>query len=525
MTPTGRSVLRTLRVWFGHRSVRPLSVAWVMGLTLVAACSSPSTQTPHPSPSVSSAATGASGGVDQAVARFYSQKATWGPCQARLQCAKVTVPVHWSAPSGATIELTAARLRSTTPRAPALLMNPGGPGESGVTFLADNGKSFAALNRSFDLVSWDPRGVGASAPVTCLPNDRLDAFYAAEASPDTPEEVRQMVADTKAFIAACRANTGPVLAHVDTLSTARDMDVLRAVLGSAKLNYLGFSYGTFLGTWYAETFPGHVGRFVLDSAVDPSVGSAALTEGQARGFAQAVEAFARNCLQSTSCPLQGSVQQAKRQLADLVTRADSRPLPTSSGRPLTQSLLETGIALGMYSRQLWPVTTQALTAALKGDGTILLAMADYYNGRNRTGVYKRQHDAQAAISCLDQAETRSLAQIAAAARTIAAAYPPLGDSAGWGGATCALWPFTAVVPTRQVHARGAPPILVVGVTNDPATPYKWSRSLASQLSSGVLLTRRGEGHIGYQGGSACTDAAVERFLVTGVAPDDGKVCG
>ena len=299
--------------------------------------------------------------------------------------------------------------------------------------------------------------------------------------------------------------------------------MLRAVLGSPTLNYLGFSYGTYLGTWYAELFPQRVGRVVLDGALDPSLSTRALDREQARGFTSQVQAFIRSCLKTPRCPLRGSPAQAQKQLIQLARRVDGKPLPTRSRRPLTRSLLETGLAATMYSPQGWPYATQGLRAALKGDGTILLALADFYYQRDARGSYSNQADANTAVNCLDHAETRTIAQIDADGRALAAAYPLL-EGNGWSGLHCTQWPYRAVVPTREVQARGAAPILVVGTTGDPATPYSWAKGLAAQLASGVLLTRRGNGHTAYTSGNRCIATAVDAFLLQGTPPAKGTIC-
>ncbi len=455
---------------------------------------------------------------------FYSQELDWSGCGDGLQCADVTVPLDWDAPEGATIDLAMIRLPASGRRIASLLGNPGGPGASGVEYLRAAADSYGkALRSSFDIVYWDTRGTGESAPVTCLPNSALDEFYATDATPDTPAEEEAFVNDSQAYAQACEKNSGPVLDHVDTISTARDMDVMRAALGDETMVYLGASYGTFLGAWYAELFPWRVGRLVLDGAVDPSLTSAQYAEGQAMGFARAVQAYVDDCLTEADCPLRGSRQDAYAQLDRLMARVDEQPLPTSS-RPLTQALLVTGLVQGMYSQQLWPLVTDALTEAMNGDGTSMLLLADLYLDRGEEGTYGPTLQQLAPIYCLDHAETRTVEEIAADAVRLETEYPPFGDDIGWGSLGCALWPVEAVVPTQKLAARGAGPILVVGTTQDPATPYEWAQGLAEQLSSGVLLTREGEGHTGYGMGSACIDEAVEGYLIRGVVPDDGTRC-
>jgi pimeloyl-ACP methyl ester carboxylesterase len=438
----------------------------------------------------------------------------------------VTVPVDWSAPSGATLQLAVIRHRATGKKIGSLFTNPGGPGVSGVQDLRDRvvpqfGKS---LQSSFDLVSWDPRGTGGSSPVKCLPNSALDHFWSEDATPDTPQEVTQYVDDTKAFAQACEANTGPVLEHIDTISTAKDMDVLRAMVGDDVFSYIGASNGTYLGAWYAQEFPWRVGRMVLDGVVDPSLDGPQFAQGQAIGFARALRSYVDDCLRTQGCPLKGTRDDAYGQLGRLADQIDAQPLRTDSGRPLTQALFNTGILLGMYSQQLWPAVTKALTQAFKGNGTTMLLLADSYLERDSKGVYGETLTAFFAISCLDHPDPRSVDEIAADSARLKAAYPPFGDVLGWGQVPCQVWPFSAGVPAQKITAAGSKPILVVGTTDDPATPYEWAQSLASQLSNGRLLTRKGQGHTAYQNGSACTDKAIETYLVSGTLPAAGTVC-
>jgi pimeloyl-ACP methyl ester carboxylesterase len=457
-------------------------------------------------------------------AAFYGQKPNWTDCSGGFECTTVTVPVDWAAPGGETLKLAVLRRRATGDRLGSLFLNPGGPGVAGVEFLRGSVGRYAGLNERYDLVSWDPRGVGGSAPLNCLPNSALDAFFAEDATPDTPAEQQQFVADNKGFAAGCQAHSGALLRHVDTISTAKDMDVLRAVVADPRFTYLGGSYGTYLGGWYAELFPWRVGRLVLDGVVDPSLTSAQYAEGQAQGFGRAVTAYVDDCLSHSGCPLRGTREEAFGQLDAMMTRADARPLPSKSGRPVTQALLGTGLLQGMYFRQFWPVATRALSAALQGDGTTMLALADNYLERDENGRYGQTFQAYSPIYCLDHPETRSVEAIAADAARLKKLYPPFGDFIGWGAVNCAVWPYPGVVPAQRLTAPGSAPILVVGTTHDPATPYEWAQSLAKQLSSARLLTRVGEGHTAYGMGSDCTDRVINRYLLDGVVPAQDVTC-
>ncbi len=522
----------------------------VLGAAVLTGCSStvndppPVPPGPASTPSVSSGQPGSTAGSasdpaptaagsaaqdpakNQAFEAFYGQKPTWSGCGEALECTKVTVPVDWAAPSGATLRLAVIRHRATGRKIGSLFTNPGGPGVSGVKDLRERvvPEFGQALQSAFDLVSWDPRGTGDSSPVRCLPNSAQDHFWSEDATPDTPQEVAQYVQDTRAFAQACVANTGGLLEHIDTISTVKDMDVLRAIVGDDVFTYMGASNGTYLGAWYAQEFPWRVGRMVLDGVLDPSLTGAQLAQGQALGFTRALRSYVDDCLRTQGCPLKGTRDDAYGQLGRLLDQTDAQSLRTDQGRPLTQRLLTTGLLQGMYAQQLWPVVTKALTQAFKGNGTTALILADLYTERDAKGVYDETLTAYYAIECLDHPETRSIDAIAADAARLKAAYQPFGDVLGWDQVTCQVWPFKGGVPAQRITADGSQPILLVGTTDDPATPYEWAQSLASQLSNARLLTRKGQGHTAYQNGSACSDAAIERYLVSGVLPATGTVC-
>ena len=463
--------------------------------------------------------------TDPTLARFYRQQLQWSVCGDRMQCAQVTVPVDWGTPDGDTLQLAVLRVQATGTRIGSLLTNPGGPGEGGVAWIKAAASTFGAgVRAAYDIVGWDPRGTGQSAPVRCLGDQQLDAWFASDATPDDPSEVQQATQRAAEFATACQQRSGPAFAHLDTLSTVRDMDVLRATLGDPFLSYYGASYGTYLGAWYAQTFPWRVGRLVLDGAVDPSLTSAQYAQGQALGFSRAVDAYVADCLANSGCPLRGTADDAKTQLRALIDRADQSPLPTASGRQLTQALLTVGLIRGLYSQSYWPTVSRGITQALRGDGTTLLALADSYYERDASGRYGQISIATNPIYCLDHPETRSVDQIGADARRLEQQYPPFGDAIGWGPIGCKVWPVPGVVPAQKLTAQGAAPILVVGTTKDPATPYEWAQSLAGQLASGRLLTRVGQGHTGYRQGNDCIDVAVNKYLVQGTVPAQGATC-
>jgi pimeloyl-ACP methyl ester carboxylesterase len=476
-------------------------------------------------------ASGAPAGVtdpatEPSLATYYQQKVTWKGCDDGFTCMRYKVPLDWAKPAAATIEIAVNKLPAEGDKIGSMVVNPGGPGVSGMDYAKVARQAFGQdLLRSYDIVGFDPRGVGASDPVSCLPDSQLDAFEAEDATPDTPAELASSVAETKRFAAACVKNSGPLLAHMDTLSTVKDMDVLRALLGDDVLSYHGASYGTYIGAWYAQTFPWRVGRMVLDGAIDPSLTSQQYVAGQAEGFSRALKAYVQDCESGSDCPLRGSVEDGVNQIGTLVARADSQPLKTSDPkRALTQSLMVTGIAQALYVEQYWPTLTNGLTDAKQGDGETLLRLADAYLERDSKGHYSQIISANPATFCLDVPETRTPQQIATAAAAIQQQFPPLGGSIAWGALSCSQWPLKAVMPRQKLTAVGAAPILVLGTVDDPATPYEWAQALASQLSSGRLLTWEGSEHTAYHQGSSCIDTKVESYMLTGALPAVGTRC-
>jgi len=482
------------------------------------------------------------------LAEYYSQTLDWVGCdedpafssgtdwidamlaKSSLQCTWMTVPLDYSDPSGQTIKIAAARLVAKDSKG-SVVINPGGPGGSGVDSV--NGFADAAgtkLTASFDIVGFDPRGVSRSAPVDCVDDDMLDVFLAADV--DTTTEAGRAQAEDlfTQFGAGCAERTGPVLAHVDTISAARDMDVLRAALGEPTLTYVGLSYGTKLGATYAALFPDKVGRMVLDGGLDPTISAAERTVAQVAGFELALRAYATDCLAGDDCPLSGSVDDAVAQVVSVVEQAQESPMTTNTGRPLTGSLAITGIITPLYSQESWYLLSTALHSAIdEDDGSWLLVLADSYSGRCEgltcplaDGYYSNMMEATTAISCLDDrldTDPQTLAdQIAQVVPSLEGIVTHLVDD------SCASWPVPVVGPLESYAATGAPPIVVIGTTNDPATPYEWSQSLAKTLDSGVLVTFIGEGHTAYLGGTACIQKAVDDYLVDGTVPKNGLTC-
>ncbi|MDO7868509.1 alpha/beta hydrolase [Nocardioides jiangxiensis] len=466
-----------------------------------------------------------------ALARFYAQKLEWSRCRTGGdECATLEVPLDYRRPAGRTIGI--AVLRNPADRSPGtardLLVNPGGPGAPGTDLAATDSpfmKFPDTLYEHFNVVGFDPRGTGSSEPVDCLSDSELDAYTAGDPDPDTPAEVEEYVAAADSFGPGCQQRSGDLYRHLGTHDAARDMDVLRAALGDAEVDYLGVSYGTKLGATYADLFPKRVGRMVLDGADPPLTALDTMLE-QAHGFQVALEAYVDDCIAGGDCYLGSSRPAALQKVRDFLDEVDARPLRVGT-RELTEGGAFLGIIYPLYSKDYWPYLTDALEAALKGDGRQLLAFADLYNGRKQGGGYQdNSAEAILAINCDDDPSSLPASRIPALFPRFAEKSPTFGRIFAWGMVGCgSLGP--AEDEKRQdwhLDARGAAPIVVIGTTRDPATPLAWARKMASDLASGVLITRDGDGHGGFGHGNSCVDDAVERYLIDGTVPTDNLSC-
>jgi pimeloyl-ACP methyl ester carboxylesterase len=473
---------------------------------------------PQPSPS---ATAGAATPAPPTVAR-----AAWSDCGGGYQCATVQVPEDYAKPGGRRLGLSVTRLPATAPqeRIGALIVNPGGPGGSGVEFVRDDIKVFpASLRRRFDILGFDPRGVNLSTPVRC--QDNLDGHVALDTSPDSKAELEILVDDAQAFAEACDERNGDLLAHLSTDDVARDLDLIRIAIGDAKISYFGFSYGTLIGAIYAEMFPDHIRAMVLDGAVDPSLDLEGLRTGQARAFEAALGHFLTDCAKDRSCYFHEGGR-TRRSFDALMASIEKRPLPAiraKDRRVLTTGLAWQAVAGAMYNDAAWPALAIGLALAKRGDGSVMLLLTDPYNGRNKNGSYSNLIDAYTANTCLDFPAAKDVAVYTALAAKLRPAAPHFAAMLAYNDLTCAFWPVPAARQPAKVSADGAPPIVVIGTTGDPATPYAWAISLARQLSSGVLVTRRGEGHTGFAF-SACVQRAVTPYLLDLKAPRDGLTC-
>ncbi len=463
--------------------------------------------------------------VGPEVADFYDQDLNWEECEG-FECATIAAPIDWENPGDGQTEVALSRKVSAGDATGSLLINPGGPGGSGIEFLPPAvGMISESVQEQFHILAFDPRGVGESSPVECQDDKAKDEALSKD-YPTTPDGLAQMEADQVKFGDACLESTGALLGHVDTQSAAKDMDLIRALVGDEKLNYLGYSYGTQLGAAYAGLFPENVGRLVLDGAVDITLDDDESNLQQAIGFERAARNYVENCQQGANCPLTGSADDGMAQIKKLVDNAFDNPLPAAGDRRLTQTLAFYGIAVTLYDDQSWPYLTMGLSEAInENKGDTLLMLADIYNDRNADGTFSsNQHEAIQSIRCLDSRGNSDPEHMAKEAEKILEVAPTLGESFGYGALGCKNWPVPEVETNYEISAPGADPILVIGTTNDPATPFEWSEAMAKTLDSAVLLTWEGEGHTAYGRSNECIADEVDAYLLEGTVPAEGTTC-
>ena len=472
--------------------------------------------------------------VSAELTEFYEQTIDWTGCGDQTDCGEVTVPLDWADPSGDTITVALSRHHASGTPLGSLLLNPGGPGGSGFDYVRDYAPYLVTpeVLDSFDLIGFDPRGVNHSTPVVCYtdPADQDELLYGTYDDPYGSEGWLEELTEREAdWAAACAENTGPLLGHIDAGSVARDMDVIRAVLGDSKMNYLGYSYGTYLGTMYAELFPEKVGRMVLDGAVDPTVSDLDALATQMAGFDSALRAYMEWCLDD-ECPFVGSVDAALADARELMEGVDRRHLVASDGRELDSATVGTAVAQDLYSDQLWPSLTGVFTGLQTGDADPAFTEADSYNGREADGSYPDNgSDIYFTVTCLEGDLGTDGVDPIEGVEEIADAAPLVGSILAYDDyavldAACSQWPVPFVTPPKKFDAKGAAPIIVIGTSNDPATPYANAVSLSKQLESGVLISYEGEGHTIYAQGVSCVDDAVDDYLIRGKVPKTDPMC-
>ncbi|MBH0779986.1 alpha/beta hydrolase [Nocardia bovistercoris] len=469
--------------------------------------------------------------------RFYSQSVNWGSCEDYgdptdrfppvAQCAKITVPVDYARPDGPTAQLALTRIPASGTKIGSLLMNPGGPGVSGLSMAGIAGRT--PLSEHFDRVGFDPRGVGSSTPsILCLTPREADAERAEKPEDNTAQGIAAAEADNKEYVDRCAERTGvDFLAHVGTREVVQDMDVMRAVLGDAGLTYLGYSYGTRLGSAYAERFPDRVRALVLDGAVDSSQDPVQESLRQAAGFQGVFGAYSADCATASDCPLGTDPTASVSRFRALVDPLVATPAATSDPRGLSYDDAITGVQQALYSDDMWQALTTGLGELRQGRGDTLLQLADMYDGRREDGSYANTQDAFNAIRCVDDPRITDRAVVGRQDSEYRRAAPFLDDGRGTGAAPlelCAQWPVPNTSEPHSISAHGVPKTVVVSTTDDPATPYQAGVDLARQLGA-ALITYRGNRHTAaLVAGDECLDDAVIAYLVDLVEPARGQTC-
>jgi len=469
-----------------------------------------------------------------ALAEYEQQKLDWSSCYDYFDCAELRVPIDYEDLSVGTFRISVLRAaaKDQDNRLGAIVVNPGGPGGSGVDYAYNADYIFSPdITDVYDVVGFDPRGVAVSEPISCLTPDEIDENMASDSKPDNDAEIAATLEDSEAFAKKCLENT-EYLEHFTTSETARDMDILRAALGETKLNYVGKSYGTYLGTLYADIFPNNVGRFVLDGALDPNIPMKDQNLAQAMGFDRALKAFVKDCATQSDCPFTGTPAQAQATIIATLQAAVTAPLPQrypndDDDRIITESIILIGMASSLYDDvDGWPKLRQAFIESAENYGDTFLQLADEYSGRNPDGTFmSNDFDSGAVIDCLDWQERRTIEQYKADAKEFAAKAPVFGPYIAYAGVHCQFLPqpSTQRAPNTLTQIKTAP-IIVIGTIRDPATPYTWSVSLAKIFTGSRLISLDGDGHTGHGRGSACVDDAVDAYLLKGTLPSANLSC-
>jgi pimeloyl-ACP methyl ester carboxylesterase len=471
------------------------------------------------------------------LAAYENQKLDWATCYETFECTDLRVPIDYADLTVGTFKIAVLRYKAQKPalRIGSLVVNPGGPGGSGVDYAYNAEYVFDpdVLDR-YDIVGFDPRGVNRSAPIECLTDKETDANYASDAKPDTQEELDKALADSQDFINKCQ-DANEFLNHYSTAEAARDMDILRAALGDKKLNFFGKSYGTYLGTLYAQFFPEKVGRMVLDGALDPNISVLDQNISQAVGFDKALDAFLADCAEQDDCPLPKNKQEATLKIIALFETAALNPLPRKTKvendkRTATESLIVLGTASALYDDvDGWPKLRTAFLEGQQGYGDTFLDLADQYSGRSSDGTYmSNELDSGAIIDCLDWPDTRSVEKTKADAKRFTDAAPVFGPYLAYTNIACKyLTPPTKDKLTRstnRITSIKTAPVIVIGTTRDPATPYEWSVGLNQIFNNSKLISLDADGHTGQGRGSACVDDAVDIYLLQGKTPKKNLTC-
>jgi pimeloyl-ACP methyl ester carboxylesterase len=520
----------------------PRSSRLVVGLLTAVVVATAGCTLPVLAPDDSGSTTPPDTTTSQAPPAVPGTKADWRPCPdvprglvgraasgMTYDCASVAVPQDWAAPrTGQTYKVAMIRIHSATQRSRigSLLVNPGGPGASGIdtavylSFGQRLGGLPTEITDKFDIVGFDPRGVGRSDPIKCISSTDQDASLAADPDPVSQADFDSIVALNKKIATGCGAKYGAQLGNFSTEQAARDMDAIRSAVGDAKTTYLGFSYGTLLGATYAQLYPKNIRALVLDGAVDPLQDFVTGSEVQAKGFERAFTNFSAWCKATPAkCPI---APDARAAVTDALAKAENSPVTGDDGRDATPGWIFVGIISSLYTESGWQQLAKAIDGLQSGDATGIFDLADQYAERKPDGTYSNLFDANLAVNCADTANPPTVAKIRQLQAEWRKKYPLFGAALAIGMLPCSFWPAKKD-PYPAGAAVGAPPILVVGTTGDPATPYENTADLARMLGTGQVLTWQGEGHTAYPS-TPCIVNAVDGYLLNLTLPKVGLRC-
>lgn len=454
------------------------------------------------------------------------QRLDWKSC-GEYECATLLVPLDWSDPGGEQIGLQLGRIHEGTSEdtRPVLVVNPGGPGLSGLVFLEGAREVLSSgILDNFTVVSWDARGVGRSEPLACVSESELDDLRTQEFE-SSSDGVTAARASMQWFAQQCENDAGNLLVNIGTNANLRDLELIRQTLGQDDLNYLGFSYGSLLGLAYQEQYPDTTGRFVFDGPIDPSLSYSEMTIDQAVGFESALLSYISYCHDNPDCPLPSSDTGAVDKISDILAQATTAGIPTGTSRSLTGPLAFSAITACLYDDRLWYLLNDAISDAIEGDGAKLLTLADMAAGRDEDGTYSSNAIvASIAITCADFVMDGSEASLQEEASVLSNLAPTLGAYMGYGALKCSSWPVASDPLNISRAALSSTPLLIVATTGDPATPYEWAEHLASASDSVSLVTFEGDGHTAYGRSNSCVDGTVDDYLLYGRLPEGRVTC-
>lgn len=466
---------------------------------------------------------------------FYSQQVSWKPCGSGADqiCASIKVPLNYNNLNDGDIEIAVARTKrsggnTTEANEGVILTNPGGPGASGLDFhpymvgmLSDD------VRTAYDVVSFDPRGVGKSAPVTCLDTKQMDTFMADLGTPNKVTSIDQVESAAASMGEGCEKESARILPYLGTNNTARDMDVIRGVLGETKINYYGASYGTNLGQVFATLFPNKTGRFVLDGVVPMWFDLEQTGLGQAKGFNTTFERFVADCPKRRNCPLPANANQANAKVKALLVELGSKNLPAkgdNSGREVTQAIAYNGIMAAMYDDTYgWADLRSALRQAFAGNGAGLLQLSDEYADRE-DGKYGGILQSYYAVSCLDQDGRADVTATEQLGKEWARQAPMFGDYMAWTGLPCASWPAPVDLAPSRDNWSELPAMLLINYSEDPATPYVWAEDVAEAMPQSALIKVPGPNHVAAFNEIKCVDDSISQFYLDGKLPASRATC-